>query len=193
VGGINAINVDEGDRLLQVRVTDGGHDVLLATAKGYSIRFSEDDTRPMGRATRGVRGIKLRSGDRVVGIEVLEEEGDIFTASERGYGKRTALEEYRLQGRGGLGIINLKVGKKTGEVVGVKQVHEGDGLLMITREGKIIRIGIDGVRTIGRSTQGVKIMDLEDDDRLVALAKVVEEEDEDEDDGGDEPVDEVVN
>ncbi len=198
VGGINAINVDEDDRLLQVRVTDGGHDVLLATAKGYSIRFSEDDARPMGRVTRGVRGIKLRSGDRVVGIEVLEEEGDIFTASERGYGKRTALEEYRLQGRGGLGIINLKVGKKTGEVVGVKQVHEGDGLIMITREGKIIRIGIDGVRTIGRSTQGVKIMDLDDDDRLVALAKVVEDdEDEDEDDGGDgdgdEPVDEVVN
>ncbi len=199
VGGINAINVDPGDRLLQVRVTAGGHDVLLATAKGYSIRFSEDDARPMGRVTRGVRGIRLRAGDRVVGIEVLEEEGDIFTASERGYGKRTALEEYRLQGRGGLGIINLKVGAKTGEVVGVKQVHEGDGLIMITSEGKIIRFPVEGMRTIGRSTQGVKLMDLEGDDRLVALAKVVEEDDEEPEDGDDgdddggEPVDEIVN
>ena len=198
-GGINAVDVVEGDRLLEVRITDGDHHVLLATEKGYAIRFPEEEARPMGRVTRGVRGIRLRSGDRVVSMEVLEGDGDIFTVSERGYGKRTALEEYREQGRGGLGIINLKVGKKTGAVVGVKQVQGDDGLIMITRDGKIIRFPVGGVRTIGRATQGVKLMDLEDDDRIVALAKVVEDEEpEPEGEEGDgeplvEGVDEVVN
>ncbi len=187
-GGIIGINVDEGDRLLSVKITYGDRAVLLATEKGYAIRFTEDDVRSMGRATRGVKGIGLRDDDVVVAMEVLDEEGDIFTLSERGYGKRTALEEYRLQGRGGKGIINLKVGAKTGGVVGVKQVHDGDGLIMITREGKIIRTPVEGVRTIGRATQGVKIMDLESSDRIVALAKVTEEEEEVLDEG----VDEVV-
>jgi DNA gyrase subunit A len=188
-GGINAIDVVPGDRLLAVRVTDGSYQVLLATEKGYAVRFDEGDVRSMGRVARGVRGIRLRSGDRVVGMEVLEGAGDIFTVSERGYGKRTALEDYRKQSRGGLGIINLKVGAKTGAVVGVKQVRDEDGLIMITREGMIIRFPVAGVRTIGRSTQGVKLMDIEGEDRIVALAKVVEEEEElpepPEDEGGD--------
>jgi DNA gyrase subunit A len=197
-GGINAVDVVEGDRLLEVRVTDGEHHVLLATERGYAIHFPEADVRPMGRVTRGVRGIRLRSGDKVVSMEVLEGDGDIFTVSERGYGKRTALDEYREQGRGGLGIINLKVGTKTGAVVGVKQVQDEDGLILITREGKIIRFPVGGVRTIGRATQGVKLMDIEGEDRIVALAKVVEDEDDDGegDDGGeplDEETDDVVN
>ena len=177
-GGINAVDVVEGDRLLAVRVTDGDHDVLLATEKGYAIRFPEGDARPMGRVTRGVRGIKLRKGDRVVAMEVLTGEGDLFTVSELGFGKRTALVEYRMQGRGGLGIINLKVTGKTGAVVGVKQVEDEDGLILITQEGKIIRFPVETVRTIGRSTQGVRLMDVEGEDRIVALAKVVDEDDE---------------
>ena len=174
--GINAIDVVEGDKLLAVRVTDGDHHVLLATASGYSIRFHEDDVRPMGRVARGVKGIALRSDDRVVSMEVLEDEGAILTVSERGYGKRTDVAEYRLQGRGGKGILNLKLSDKTGPVVGVRQVVPGQEVVLITQEGKIIRTSVDDIRVIGRATQGVRVMHLSDEDRLVALAKVVERE-----------------
>jgi DNA gyrase subunit A len=177
-GGIIAINIEDGDRLLAVRVTDGTKDILLATAKGFSVRFPESDARPMGRATYGVRGISLRQGDRVVSMEAIEPEGEVMTVSERGYGKRTPLADYRRQGRGGLGIINLKVTPKTGEVIGVKQVTPDDGMMLITQEGKIIRLNVSGVRLIGRSTQGVKLMDLEGEDRLVAAAKLAEREEE---------------
>ncbi len=119
------INIDEGDRLLAVRETDGAKDILLATAKGFSIRFPESDVRSMGRATYGVKGIELRPGDRVVGMEELDRDGQVLTVTERGYGKRTPVDDYRLQGRGGLGIINLKVTAKTGEVVGVQARHPG--------------------------------------------------------------------
>ncbi|MDY7091433.1 MAG: DNA gyrase subunit A [Acidobacteriota bacterium] len=172
VGGIIAINVEEGDRLLEVRATEEGQEVMLATAQGRAIRFPEEDARAMGRATRGVRGINLRPGDRVVSLTVLEEEGEMLTVSERGYGKRTRLEEYRVQGRGGYGIINLKVSAKTGPVVGTRQVLPEDGAMLITQEGKIIRIAVGGVSIIGRATQGVKVMDLGGEDRLVALAKI---------------------
>ncbi len=177
-GGIIAINLEEGDRLLAVKVTDGSKDLFLATANGMSIRFPEADCRAMGRATTGVRGISLRDGDRVVGMEVLEKEGAILTAAERGLGKRTDIAEYRQQGRGGLGLINLKVTERTGRVVGVAQVLPGDQLILITQEGMIIRTSVDGIREIGRSTQGVRLINLEESDRLVAIAKVVEREDE---------------
>ncbi|KAB2965898.1 MAG: DNA gyrase subunit A [Thermoanaerobaculia bacterium] len=176
-GGIIAINLEAGDRLLAVRVTDGTRDLFLATAEGMSIRFAEADCRPMGRATTGVRGIALREGDRVVGLEVLETKGALLTAAERGLGKRTDIAEYRAQGRGGLGLINLKVTERTGRVVGVAQVLTGDQLILITQEGMIIRTAVDGIREIGRSTQGVKLIDLEGEDRLVAIAKVLERED----------------
>jgi DNA gyrase subunit A len=176
VGGIIGVSIDDGDRLLNVRVTDGQQQILLATADGYAVRFEEEQVRSMGRSAYGVKGIALRAGDRVVSMEVLEGEGDVFTVAERGYGKRTALDEYRTQSRGGLGIINLKVSDKTGEVVGVKQVAAGDELLLITQDGMIIRFPVDTVRTIGRSTQGVRLMDLETSDRLVAVAKVEEDE-----------------
>ena len=174
--GIIGINIDEGDRLLAVRVTDGGRDILLATAKGFAIRFPEGDVRPTGRATYGVRGITLRAGDRVVAMEAIDPQGEILSVATRGYGKRTPVDFYRLQSRGGLGIINLKVSDKTGEVVGAKHVAPGDGLMLITQEGMIIRMGIGGIRVVGRSTQGVKLMDLEGADRLVAVAKLVERE-----------------
>jgi len=186
-GGIIGINIEPGDRLLGVAVTDGGKDIFLATEMGMSIRFSEKEARPMGRATTGVRGIQLRKDDRVVGMAVIEKEGAILTAAERGVGKRTLVEEYRPQGRGGLGLINLKVTPKTGKVIAVRLVGPGDQVLLITQEGMIIRTAVDGIREIGRSTQGVKLMDLEGEDRLVAVAKVVEREEEAEGGEGDEP------
>ncbi|MEA2563713.1 MAG: gyrase subunit [Acidobacteriota bacterium] len=176
VGGIIGINIDEGDKVLAVRETDGTKDILLATAKGFSVRFPESDTRPMGRATYGVRGITLRKGDRVIGMEALDPHGEILTVTERGYGKRTPIEDYRRQSRGGMGIINLKVTPKTGEVVGARFVTDSDGLMLITQDGMIIRINVSGVRLVGRSTQGVRLMNLYGEDRLVAIAKVEREE-----------------
>jgi DNA gyrase subunit A len=159
-------------------MTDGEKHIFLATAEGHSIRFPETDCRTMGRATYGVRGISLRKGDRVVGMEVLEREGALLTIAERGLGKRTPVAEYREQGRGGLGVINLKVTARTGRVVGVRLVVSGDQVVLITQEGMIIRTAVDGIREIGRSTQGVKLIDLDPSDRLVAFAKVVEREEE---------------
>jgi DNA gyrase subunit A len=177
-GGIIGINIDEGDRLLAVRETDGQKDILFATAKGFSVRFPESDVRAMGRATYGVKGIVLRAGDRVVAMEELDPQGQVLTVAERGYGKRTPVEDYRLQGRGGLGIINLKVTPKTGEVVGVKYVTPDEGLMLITQEGMIIRLNVSGVREVGRSAQGVRLMNLDPEDRIVAVAKLAEKDEE---------------
>lgn len=175
-GGIIAINVDDDDRLLDVRLTDGKQDILLATADGFAIRFPESDARPMGRATRGVRGITLRKGDHLVGMEALNDADHIFSIAANGLGKRTPIDQYRQQSRGGKGIINQKLSERTGPVIGAMQVRDDDGVMLITHEGKIIRIGVEGVRVSGRSTQGVKLMDLGDDDHLVAVAKLAERE-----------------
>jgi DNA gyrase subunit A len=176
VGGIIGINIDDGDRLIAVRETDGHKDILLATAKGFAIRFPESDLRSLGRATYGVRGITLREGDRVVGMEALDPHGEILSVTALGYGKRTPVEEYRKQNRGGLGIINLKVTPKTGEVIGARHVTDSDGLMLITQEGMIIRINVSTVRLVGRSTQGVRLMNPYGEDRLVSIAKVEREE-----------------
>jgi DNA gyrase subunit A len=178
VGGIIGINIDEGDCLLAVRETDGQKDILLATAKGFSIRFPESDVRATGRATYGVKGLELRDGDRLVAMEELDPHGQVLTVTERGYGKRTPVEVYRLQGRGGKGIINLKVTPKTGEVVGVRYVTPDEGLMLITQEGMIIRLNVSGVREVGRSAQGVKLMNLDPEDRIVAVAKLAEKDEE---------------
>ena len=200
--GIIALRIDDDDRLLSVKVTDAGSELVLATRKGNAIRFPESDLRSLGRATRGVRGISLRPGDRVVSMECLSPreasadsaapETTLLTVSESGFGKRTAIEEYRLQSRGGLGIINLKVSDRTGEVVGVREVSEDRGLMLITHEGKIIRITAGSVSLIGRATQGVKVMDLDEGDHIVALARIPDRdaEDEDGDDGDTEAADE---
>jgi DNA gyrase subunit A len=192
-GGIIAINLEDGDRLLAVKMTDGHKEIFLATREGMSIRFPEADCRPMGRATYGVRGISLREGDRVVGMASLEKEGAILTAAEHGVGKRTDIAEYREQGRGGLGVINLKVTAKTGKVVGIASVMPGDQVMLITQEGMITRTPVDGIREIGRSTQGVRLMNLEESDRLVAIAKVAERDDDSTPEGADEvgEVDEI--
>ena len=180
VGGIIAIRIDEGDALLDVRRTDGERDIFLATRAGQSIRFPASDVRTMGRTARGVRGISLRGDDRVVSLATLEPEGTILTVSELGYGKRTELGEYRVQGRGGYGIINLKVSEKTGAVVGVRQIRDDQGIMLVTHAGKVIRSSVEDVRIIGRSTQGVKVMDLTGDDRVVALAKFDRDDEEEE-------------
>ncbi len=191
--GIIALRIDESDRLLTVKVTDAGSDLVLATRMGYSVRFPESDLRSLGRVTRGVRGIRLRRGDRVVSMECLQvpapetdqpqpPETMLLTVSENGFGKRTALGEYRRQSRGGLGIINLKVSDRTGAVVGVREVTDDTGLMLITHEGKIIRITAGSVSRIGRVTQGVKVMDMGDGDRIVALARIPDRGEEDEED-----------
>ena len=191
--GIIALRIAEGDRLLTVKVTDDGSDLVLATRHGYSVRFRDRDLRPMGRVARGVRGIRLRRGDRVVSMECLSQapaaeepaapRTTLLTVSENGFGKRTALDEYRRQSRGGLGLINLKVSGRTGAVVGVREVADDTGLMLITREGKIIRITAGSVSLIGRATQGVKVMDLDDGDRIVALARIPDRGEEDEEGG----------
>jgi DNA gyrase subunit A len=197
-GGIIAIVVDEGDRLLDVRLSDGSHDLLLATARGYAIRFPESDVRAMGRVSRGVRGISLRREDRVVSMESLQPAGDLLSITERGYGKRTPLDEYRVQGRGGMGIISLRVSAKTGQVVTVKQVQPDQGVMLITLEGMIIRIAAGSVSRIGRATQGVRVMGLADEDRIVAVAKIPERDEPDPAEAADaegpldEPLDEGV-
>jgi DNA gyrase subunit A len=142
-----------------------------------SIRFKETDVRSMGRAAGGVRGIELREDDEVVAMEVLETGGTILSVTEQGYGKRTGLDEYRVQSRGGIGIINIQTSDRNGKVVGMTQVHDDDELMVITQQGKILRMASRDIRTIGRSTQGVRLIDIEGDDRTVSIARLVEKDD----------------
>ena len=181
--GINAINIEDGDELIEVQVTDGTNDVVLATRNGMSIRFSEKDARPMGRTTTGVRGIQLEKGDQVIGMVIIRRDATLLVVSERGLGKRSELADYRIQKRGGKGIITLKRNEKTGAVVALKEVLPEDELMIVTRHGVIIRLPVDGIRVIGRNTQGVKVMNLDAGDTVMDVARVVrEEEDEGEDD-----------
>ena len=174
--GINAINILEDDRLIDVQLTDGTNDVILATSRGMSIRFSESDVRVMGRATQGVRGINLRRDDAVVGMVVVRREGTLLTATETGMGKRSDVEDYRVQRRGGKGLINLKLSQKTGRVVAVREVTDEDELMLVTRNGVINRQSADEIRVIGRNTQGVRLITLDEGDELVDVARVIDEE-----------------
>jgi DNA gyrase subunit A len=174
--GIRAIGLEDGDEVIGVRLTDGQQEVILSTANGQSIRFKEEQVRPTGRGTFGVVGMKLDSGDKVVSMEILTLGFDILTVSEGGYGKRTEMDEYRLQSRGGKGIITMKTTDKTGQVVGVQQVTEDDELMLISNRGKIIRLRIKDIRVIGRNTQGVRLIELEEGERVVSLARLAEKE-----------------
>jgi DNA gyrase subunit A len=176
VTGINAINVSAGDELIEVQLTDGSSDVVLATRLGMAIRFHESDVREMGRATTGVRGITLQRDDYVVGMVVLAEGATLLVVSERGMGKRTALEDYRKQRRGGKGVINIRTTPKTGKVVAIKRVEPGDELMVITRNGIVNRQSVDGIRVIGRNTQGVRLVNLDAGDEVVDVACVVTDE-----------------
>jgi DNA gyrase subunit A len=172
--GIIALTIEGGDELIAVRLTDGQSDVFLATRDGKSIRFPESDVRPMGRTARGVRGIRLRSGDRVVAAGVLQPGQKILSATERGYGKRTLESEYRPQGRGGTGIVNVRVAAKNGKVVGARPVDDGDEIILITRLGKIIRMGVDDISVIGRSTMGVRLIDIGEGDEVSTVVRLEE-------------------
>ena len=159
-------------------VTEGSDEIFIGTRDGMSIRFRETDVRSMGRTAGGVRGIKLRDDDEVVAMEVMRPGGTILAVTEQGYGKRTEIEEYRLQTRGGVGIINIQASDRNGKVIGVAQVTDDDELMLITQQGKILRMASKDIRTIGRATQGVRLIDIEGDDRAVSIARLAEKDDE---------------
>jgi len=177
-GGIIAMGVEKGDAVIAVQVTDGNGEMFIGTRKGMAIRFHESDVRPMGRVAYGVRGIALREDDSVVAMEVVSAGGTLLTVTEHGYGKRTEIDEYRVQSRGGVGVINIATSERNGEVVGVAYVQEGDELLVITQQGMILRMQTNDVRAIGRATQGVKLIDIEAEDQVVSIARLVEKEEE---------------
>lgn len=172
-GGLIAINLDEGEELIDVKLTSGHNDILLATRDGYAIHFLEDDVRPMGRTSHGVRGISLRPHDSVVSMDsCVDDTGEVLTVTDKGQGKRTDISEYRVQSRGGKGIINLKVTNKTGLIVGSKFINESQEIMLISAAGIIIRMNAADISTYGRNAQGVKLMDLDEGDKVAALAVV---------------------
>ncbi len=171
-GGIIAMGIDEGDAVIDVQMSDGTSEIFIGTKAGKAIRFGEDDVRGMGRTAYGVRGIQLREGDEVVAMQVAKPGGTLLTVTEKGYAKNTLLDEYRVTGRGGLGVKNVEVTDKNGPVVAITQVHDNEELLVITEQGKILRTAANEIRTIGRATQGVRLMDLDGDDKIVSVALV---------------------
>jgi DNA gyrase subunit A len=180
-GGIIAINIEDGDELLSVRITGGEDQIFIGTRQGQGIRFSEKDVRPMGRDTTGVIGVTLKKdNDEVVEMDVVAEHGHLLSVTEGGYGKRSEVSEYRFQGRGGSGVINIKVTEKNGTVVGIKSVTDADQLLLITERGQLIRLKVKDVRETGRAAQGVRLITLDEGDRVVAVAKLAEPDESDE-------------
>ncbi|MGD9640253.1 DNA gyrase subunit A [Trichloromonas acetexigens] len=179
-GGIIALTIDEGDRLVSTRLTDGTMDILLASNHGKSIRFPESDVRSMGRTSRGVRGMMLEAGDSIIGMEVVTDAtaATLVTVTENGYGKRTDLDEYRVQSRGGKGIITIKTTERNGQVVDIKLVNDESDLMFITDRGKVLRTGVSMLSIIGRNTQGVRLMVLESGERIVAVARLAEKDEE---------------
>ncbi|OLB57588.1 MAG: DNA gyrase subunit A [Nitrospirae bacterium] len=182
-GGIIALTLDEGDKLIAVEITDGRREILLGTRQGIVIRFKEEEARSIGRTARGVRGITLEEGNEVIGMETITPDSttSILTITEGGYGKRTPVIEYRVQGRGGKGIISVKTTERNGPAVGFLQVRDGDEIVIMAAQGKILRCKVDDIREIGRNTQGVRILDLEEaDDRVVGVARLAETAERDE-------------
>ncbi len=175
-GGLRAIALDEGDDLVSVQLTHGNDTLFIGTREGMSIRFDENDARPMGRVTMGVRGIRLQGSDEVVGMELAGEGKTLLTVTEKGYGKRSNPDEYKIQARGGKGIHNYKLSDKTGKVVGIRTVSEDEDLMLISSDGIIIRMATSDVSLIGRATQGVRLMKLADNIRIVNLATTEKEE-----------------
>ncbi|MDF0642661.1 MAG: DNA gyrase subunit A [Nitrospira sp.] len=176
-GGIIALGLEEGDKLIGVHITDGQREILLGTKQGITIRFKEDEVRPMGRTAYGVKGITLEEGNEVIGMETITPDSTtaILTVTEEGYGKRTPVTEYRVQGRGGKGIISVKTTERNGLAVGFLQVRDGDEIMLMAAQGKVLRCKVDDIREIGRNTQGVRILDLEgEEDRVVAVARLAE-------------------
>jgi DNA gyrase subunit A len=186
INGINAITIREGDTLLEARLTNGEQDIMLALRSGKAIRFSEDKVRSMGRNASGVRAITVDSEtDQVVGMIVVKEgDGfDVMVVSEKGYGKRSSLDDYRITNRGGKGVKTITVSEKTGELVSLKVVNDEDDLMIITKKGTMIRMGVDTLRVMGRATQGVRLINLRTNDEIASIAKVPASEEEEEIEG----------
>ncbi|EAX48768.1 DNA gyrase C-terminal repeat, beta-propeller [Thermosinus carboxydivorans Nor1] len=177
--GLIALTLDEDDELIDVKLTNGEQHILLGTRDGMAINFPESQVRVMGRTAHGVKGITLRDGDVVVGMDTVKKDGHVLTVTEAGYGKRTPVEEYRQQSRGGKGLINNKITEKTGKVIGLKVVRPGQELMLITGDGVVIRTKVDEISVTGRNTQGVKVMSVGENDRVVALAAVDKKSDSD--------------
>ena len=182
-GGLNAIGLNEGDELINVKVTNGNNQIFVVTHDGKSIRFNETDVRPMGRTAHGVRAIDLADGDYVVGSAILDGDCDLLLVSENGLGKVTSSEEYKTQNRGGKGVKTYKITEKTGKLVGVKAISEDEDAMLITSGGTIIRTAVAGISKMGRATQGVMLMRLGEDEKIVSIAQARHEEEEETLDG----------
>jgi len=170
--GIIALELTENDRLVGVAVTHGNQEVMLFTNAGKVIRFTESAVRHMGRTARGVRGVKLQEGQFVISLVVVSTEGDILTATEKGYGKRTPIDEYRSTGRGGQGVIAIQVNDRNGQVIGAIQAHAEDEVMLISNKGTLVRVPVSEISLIGRNTQGVRLINLTNDELLVSLERV---------------------
>jgi DNA gyrase subunit A len=183
--GIIAINLDEDDRLIDSQITDGDNDIILATKYGYANRFAEDNVRPMGRNSHGVRGIRLRKGDEVVAMVIVKREGTLLAISENGFGKRSLLEEYSKTRRGGKGVITIRTSARNGNLISLMEVVDNDDLMIVTKSGMIIRQSVDKITVIGRSTQGVRLINLKDGDKVYDIARITPEDDTDDDPNSD--------
>ncbi len=182
-GGINAINIVEGDKLIEVKLADGNNDIVIGTKKGLAIRFNESDVREMGRTATGVRGIRLGAGDVVIGFLVVRSLSSLLVVTNKGYGKRSSIDDYRITKRGGKGVITVKTGEKTGNLISIMEINDNDELVIITNSGMVIKQGVKKIRVMGRATQGVKLINLKEGDSIADVAKVVTE---DESSNGDE-------
>ncbi len=178
--GINAITIKEGDELLEAKLTDGNSQIMIAVRSGKAIRFEESKTRPMGRNASGVRGIRLQDDhDEVIGmISISDKESDVLVVSSKGYGKRSSLDDYRITNRGGKGVKTINITEKTGNLVAIKNVTDKDDLMIINKSGITIRMAVSDLRVMGRATQGVKLINIKENDSIAAVAKVMHEDEE---------------
>ena len=178
-GGINAINLNKDDKLIEVKMTDGTNDIVLGTRNGFAIRFNEKDVRDMGRVATGVRGVKLGKNDIVVGLLVIKRQGTVLVVTEKGYGKRSDINDYRITRRGGKGVITVKTSDKVGKMISLMEVQDNDELVIISTHGMVIRQSIRDLRVMGRNTQGVRVIRLNEGDNIADIAKVISEDEED--------------
>jgi len=178
-GGINAIDLDEGDELIEAAITDGTQDIILAKRQGKAIRFHEQEVRAMGRTAHGVKSASLEEGDVVVSMVAVRRDATLLSITENGYGKRSPIEDYRVSHRGGLGIITIKTTDRNGQVVAVKEVVDTDQLMIMTTQGQVIRVPVAGISVIGRNTQGVRLIHLDENDKVSDVARVVIEDEAD--------------
>ncbi|MCH8284979.1 hypothetical protein IIB79_00440, partial [candidate division KSB1 bacterium] len=178
--GINAINIREDDDLIEAKITDGTQDIVLGTHHGQAIRFKETDVRAMGRTATGVRGVRLRKNDFVVGMVVIKRDATLMVVTEKGFGKRSFVRDYRITRRGGVGIITIKTTERIGKMITIQEVVDEDDLMIITTNGVVIRLKIQGVNVIGRNTQGVRLIRLDEKDNIADVTRVAKSDEEDE-------------